>query len=105
MRQGTPGANTATDHLTVLDLAPTSPNHPFQVGQQSGSAVSDSRHAHAVEMSREGVPLLVNQPARARQRSITSVYLRGVDNTEIIHTVHQRPAPVIPANNGLRTSA
>ncbi|MBV8735012.1 MAG: hypothetical protein JO120_09560 [Solirubrobacterales bacterium] len=37
--------------------------------------------------------------------SITSVYLRGIDNTEIIHTIHQRPAPMIPANNGLRTSA
>jgi hypothetical protein len=33
--------------------------------------------------------------------SITSVYLRGIDNTEIIHAIHRRPAPVIPANNGL----
>ena len=28
---------------------------------------------------------------------ITSAYLRGIDNTEIIHTVHERPAPMIPA--------
>ncbi len=61
------------------------------------------RHAHAVEMSREGVPLLVIQRQLGHANlSITSVYLRGIDNTEIIHTVHQRPAPVIPASNALR---
>lgn len=64
------------------------------------------RHAHAVEMSREGVPLLVIQRQLGHANlSITSVYLRGIDNTEIIHTVHQRPAPMSPANNGLRNSA
>jgi site-specific recombinase XerD len=62
------------------------------------------RHAHAVEMSREGVPLLVIQRQLGHANlSITSVYLRGIDNTEIIHTVHERPAPVIPASHGLRT--
>jgi hypothetical protein len=25
------------------------------------------------------------------------VYLRGIDNTEIVHTVHERPAPMVPA--------
>jgi site-specific recombinase XerD len=63
------------------------------------------RHAHAVEMSREGVPLLVIQRQLGHANlSITSVYLRGIDNTEIIHTVHQRPAPMIPAINGLAAS-
>ncbi len=28
---------------------------------------------------------------------ITSAYLRGIDNTEIIHAVDERPAPMIPA--------
>jgi integrase/recombinase XerD len=32
---------------------------------------------------------------------ITSTYLRGIDNTEIIHAVHARPAPMIPATSGL----
>lgn len=61
------------------------------------------RHAHAVEMSREGVPLLVipRQLGHAHL-GITSAYLRGIDNTEIIHTVHQRPAPMIPATSSLR---
>jgi site-specific recombinase XerD len=61
------------------------------------------RHAHAVEMSREGVPLLVIQRQLGHaDLGITSAYLRGIDNTEIIHTVHERPAPMIPATSGLR---
>jgi hypothetical protein len=30
---------------------------------------------------------------------VTSIYLQGIDNTEIIETVQMRPAPVIPANS------
>ena len=41
------------------------------------------RHAHAVEMSREGVPLLVIQRQLGHaDLAITSVDLRGIDNTE-----------------------
>ncbi len=59
------------------------------------------RHAHAVEMSREGVPLLVIQRQLGHaDLAITSRYLRGIDNTEIIRAVNQRPAPVIPATAG-----
>ena len=47
-------------------------------------------------MSREGIPLLVIQRQHA-DLAITSAYLRGIDNTEIIHAVHERPAPMIPA--------
>jgi site-specific recombinase XerD len=61
------------------------------------------RHAHAVEMSREGVPLLVIQRQLGHaDLAIASVYLRGIDNTEIVHAVHERPAPMIPATNGLK---
>jgi site-specific recombinase XerD len=60
------------------------------------------RHAHAVEMSREGVPLLVIQRQLGHaDLAITSVYLRGIDNTEIVHAVHERPAPMIQATHGL----
>jgi integrase len=56
------------------------------------------RHAHAVEMSREGIPLLVIQRQLGHaDLGITSAYLRGIDNTEIIRAVHERPAPMIPA--------
>jgi site-specific recombinase XerD len=61
------------------------------------------RHAHAVEMAREGVPLVVIQRQLGHANlGITSVYLQGIDNAEIIDTVGARPAPVIPANAELR---
>jgi site-specific recombinase XerD len=64
------------------------------------------RHAHAVEMSREGVPLVVIQRQLGHaDLGITSSYLRGIDNTEIIHAVHERPAPMIAATTGLSLAA
>ena len=81
-------------------------NAAVRAGVRRRFAPHQLRHAHAVEMSREGVPLLVIQRQLGHANlSITSVYLRGIDNTEIIHTVHERPAPMIPASNGLRTAA
>jgi integrase len=55
------------------------------------------RHAHAVEMAREGVPLIViqRQPGHSNL-GITSVHRQGLDNTEIIETVHARRAPMVP---------
>jgi integrase len=61
------------------------------------------RHAHAVEMAREGVPLLVIQRQLGHTNlGITSIYLQGIDNTEIIDTVHARRAPMIPVSSSLR---
>jgi site-specific recombinase XerD len=55
------------------------------------------RHAHAVEMAREGVPLIVIQRQLGHSNlGITSVYLQGIDNAEIIETVHARRAPMVP---------
>ena len=60
------------------------------------------RHAHAVEMAHEGVPLVVIQRQLGHANlGITSIYLQGIDSSEIIDTVHSRPAPVIPATAGL----
>lgn len=61
------------------------------------------RHAHAVEMAHEGVPLVVIQRQLGQHANlgITSVYLQGIDSAEIIATVHSRPAPVISATAGL----
>lgn len=60
------------------------------------------RHAHAVEMSREGVPLVVIQRQLGHANlAITSVYLRGIDNTEIIRAIHERHPPMISATAGL----
>ena len=56
------------------------------------------RHAHAVEMAREGVPLIVIQRQLGHSNlGITSVYLQGIDSGEIIETVHARRAPMIPS--------
>jgi site-specific recombinase XerD len=61
------------------------------------------RHAHAVEMAREGVPLVVIQRQLGHSNlGITSVYLQGIDNAEIIDTVHTRRAPMIPVSLSLR---
>jgi site-specific recombinase XerD len=60
------------------------------------------RHAHAVEMAREGVPIVVIQRQLGHANlGITSIYLQGIDNAEIVDTVHHRAAPVIPASAGL----
>ena len=61
------------------------------------------RHAHAVEMAREGVPLIVIQRQLGHSNlGITSVYLQGIDNGEIIETVHARRAPMVPVSASLR---
>jgi site-specific recombinase XerD len=58
------------------------------------------RHAHAVEMAREGVPLIVIQRQLGHTNlGITSIGLQGIDNAEIIDTVHARRAPMIPVQN------
>ena len=61
------------------------------------------RHAHAVEMARERVPLNViqRQLGHANLR-VTSIYLQGIDSAEIINTVHARRPPMMPASAGLR---
>jgi site-specific recombinase XerD len=60
------------------------------------------RHAHAVEMAREGVPLIVIQRQLGHSDlGITSV-LQGIDSGEIIETVHARRAPMVPVSASLR---
>ena len=60
------------------------------------------RHAHAVEMAREGVPLIVIQRQLGHTNlGITSIYLQGIDSAEIIETVHARRAPMVAVNPSL----
>ena len=59
-----------------------------------------------MKMSRDGVPLLVIQRQLGHADvAITSVYLRGIDNIEIVHAVHERPAPMIVASHGLKVAS
>jgi site-specific recombinase XerD len=73
-----------------------------QAGVRRRFAPHQLRHAHAVEMAREGVPLPVIQRQLGHAHlGVTSTYLQGIDTTEIINTVHARRAPTIPASAGL----
>jgi integrase len=54
-------------------------------------------------MAREGLPITVIQRQLGHaDLGVTSVYLRGIDNTEIIETVHELRAPVMSASAALR---
>jgi site-specific recombinase XerD len=57
------------------------------------------RHAHALELLREGVPLnVIQRQLGHRNLGVTSIYLQGIDPDEIIDTVHARRPPMIPAS-------
>jgi site-specific recombinase XerD len=69
-----------------------------QAGVRRRFAPHQLRHAHAVEMAREGVPLNVIQRQLGHANlGVTSIYLQGIDSGEIIDTVRRRRALVIPA--------
>ena len=74
-----------------------------EAGVRRRFAPHQLRHAHAVEMAHEGVPLVVIQRQLGHANlGITSIYLQGIDSSEIISTVHGRPSPTISATAGLR---
>ena len=73
-----------------------------KAGVRRRFAAHQLRHAHAVEMAHEGVPLVIIQRELGHANlGVTSIYLQGIDSAEIIDTVHARPAPVISATAGL----
>jgi site-specific recombinase XerD len=74
-----------------------------QAGVRRRFAPHQLRHAHAVELAREGVPLIVIQRQLGHSNlGITSIYLQGIDNAEIIDTVHARHQPMVPVSTALR---
>lgn len=61
------------------------------------------RHAHAIELAREGVPLnIIQRQLGHANLGTTSIYLQGIDTEEIIAAVHTRRAPMMSATAGLR---
>jgi integrase len=51
----------------------------------------------------EGVSLnIIQRQLGHTNLGVTSIYLQGIDNSEIVATVHARKAPTIPASTGLR---
>jgi len=92
---GRPWSSTAA-RTTLGQLAATA-------GVRRRVAPLQLRHVHAVEMAREGVPLNVIQRQLGHANlGVTSIYLQGIDHSEVINTVYARPAPVLPASAGLR---
>jgi site-specific recombinase XerD len=74
-----------------------------RAGVRKRFAPHQLRHAHAVEMAREGVPLIVIQRQLGHTNlGITSTYLQGIDSAEIIDTVHARRPPMVPVDSTLR---
>jgi site-specific recombinase XerD len=60
------------------------------------------RHARAVELLHEGIPLpLIQRQLGHSHLSTTGTYLEGINNEEIISTVHARRAPMMHASAGL----
>ena len=75
--QGRPWSPTAA-RATLRQLAVTA-------GVRRRFAPHQLRHAHTVEMAREGVPLNVIQRQLGHANlGITSIYLQGIDSSEII---------------------
>jgi len=57
------------------------------------------RHAHAVELLHEGIPLpLIQRQLGHAHLSTTGTYLQGIDTEEIISTVHARRVPMMHAS-------
>ncbi len=74
-----------------------------QAGIRRRFAPHQLRHAHAVELAREGVPLnVIQRQLDHANLGTTSIYLQGNDTEEIIATVHARRAPMMSATVGLR---
>jgi Phage integrase family len=61
------------------------------------------RHAHALELAREGVALnIIQRQLGHANLGTTSIYLQGIDPEEVITAVRTRGAPTMSASAGLR---
>jgi site-specific recombinase XerD len=73
-----------------------------QAGVRRRFAPHQLRHAHAVELLHEGIPLpLIQRQLGHSHLSTTGTYLQGISSEEIIATVHARRAPMMHASAGL----
>ncbi len=70
-----------------------------RAGVRRRFAPHQPRHAHAVEMAREGVTLIVIQRQLGHTNlGITSIDTQRIDSPEIIDTVHARRPPMVPVD-------
>ena len=74
----------------------------LKAGVRRRFAPHQLRHAHAVELMHEGIPLpLIQRQLGHSHLSTTGTYLQGINAEEIISTVHARRAPMMHASAGL----
>ena len=74
-----------------------------QAGVRRRFAPHQLRHAHALELAREGVPLnIIQRQLGHANLGTTSIYLQGIDPEEIIAAVRARRPPMMSASAGLR---
>jgi integrase len=74
-----------------------------EAGVRRRFAPHQLRHAHAIELARERVPLnIIQRQLGHANLGTTSIYLQGIDTEEIIATVHGRRGPMMSASAGLR---
>ena len=73
-----------------------------QAGVRRRFAPHQLRHAHAVELAREGVPFnIIQRQLGHTDLGTTSTYLQGIDPSEIVNAVHSRRPPMMPASAAL----
>jgi integrase/recombinase XerD len=74
----------------------------LKAGVRRRFAPHQRRHAHAVELMHEGIPLrLIQRQLGHSHLSTTGIYLEGINTEEIISTVHARRAPMMHAGADL----
>ena len=73
-----------------------------EAGVRRRFAPHQLRHAHAVELLHEGIPLpLIQRQLGHAYLSTTGTYLEGISSEEIIGAMHGRKAPMMHASTGL----
>jgi integrase len=91
----------AGDRGRVPRSAPSSAGSP-RAGVRRRFAPHQLRHAHAIELAREGVPLNIQRQLGHANLGTTSIYLQAIDPEAIIAAVRARRAPMMSASAGLR---
>ena len=75
----------------------------LQAGVRRRFAPHQLRHAHAIELAREGIALnIIQRQLGHANLGTTSIYLQGIDTEEINATVHSRRGPMMSATAGLQ---
>ncbi|MBV9682729.1 MAG: site-specific integrase, partial [Solirubrobacterales bacterium] len=75
----------------------------IEAGVRRRFAPHQLRHAHAVELAREGVAVnIIQRQLGHSDLGTTSAYLQGIDPSEIIDAVRSRKPPTISATAGLQ---